>query len=469
MNDLANNTSKFILSRSAYALVCFCLSGSNLLFADENVFYDKEYKLAYDAYIYNYPLVKNYLSLYQYALDKNSDQYKGPINQVNNVDRVFTPKDTGVITPNSDTPYSFLVMDLTSEPLVITLPAIESKRYYSVQIVDLYTNNVDYLGTRKDGNSGGDFLIVGPQWKGEKPQGIKRVIKVSTNLALGLFRTQLFSPDDITDVKKIQSGYKARTLSKWTGNNSAQAKYIEYPIIDDAQFNDKFWQYANFLLQFSPELPKEKKLRREFYSIGNIPGKQWPSVYIGDNITNTVRAAQKDADTYLHSEIRNITTSVGLFGSPDEMSGKYLQRALGAMAGIYGNSPQEAMYPTFQKDKFGNELDGSKSKYTMTFPKGKLPPVNAFWSITMYDASTQFLVENKINRYLINSSMVSNLKENRDGSVTIYIQHNSPGTERESNWLPAPNGPMSVVMRLYLPKESALKGEWNPPAINISE
>jgi len=469
MKILAGNTSKFILSRSAYALMCFCLSGTNFLCAEENFSNNKEYKLAYDAYIYNYPLVKNYLSLYQYAFDKNSDQYKGPINQVNNVDRVFTPKDTGVITPNSDTPYSFLVMDLTAEPLVITLPAIENERYYSVQIVDLYTNNVDYLGTRKDGNAGGNFLIVGPEWEGPKPDGINRVIKVSTNLALGLFRTQLFTANDIAEVKKIQSGYKSQTLSNWIGNESVKPKLIDYPKIDDAIFNEKFWQNANFLLQFSPALNSEMKLRHDFHSIGNIPGKQWPPVHMGDSSIKAVRAAQKDADQYLQKEIRNITTSFGLFGSPDEMSGKYIQRALGAMAGIYGNSPQEAMYPTFQKDKFGNQLDGSKHRYTMTFPKGKLPPVNAFWSITMYDASTQLLVENKINRYLINSNMLSNLKENRDGSITVYIQNSSPGAEYESNWLPAPNGPMSVVMRLYLPKESALKGEWKPPVINISE
>lgn len=156
-----------------------------------------------EAYIYTYPMVKNYLTLYQYAVETGGDQYKGPTNVMANVARVYTPEDTAVITPNSDTPYSFVAQDLRADPAGITLPPIEADRYYSLQLVDLYTNNVDYPGTRIDGNDGGAFLITGPGWQGEVPPGIRRVIEMPTWLNLGLIRTQLFSAEDLERVKEI--------------------------------------------------------------------------------------------------------------------------------------------------------------------------------------------------------------------------------------------------------------------------
>lgn len=149
------------------------------------------------------------------VLDPSGSQYKGPMNQIHNVARVFTPKDTGVATPNSDTPYSFLIMDLRAEPLVVTLPAVEAGRYYSLQLVDLYSHNVDYLGTRIDGNEGGDFLIAGPGWKGEVPKGIRRVVRIPTEIMFSQFRTQLYNFGDIERVKEIQAGYKVRPLSEY--------------------------------------------------------------------------------------------------------------------------------------------------------------------------------------------------------------------------------------------------------------
>jgi hypothetical protein len=173
------------------------------------------------------------LSIYQLALDPSGSQYKGPPNEVHNVARVFTPADTAIITPNSDTPYSYLIMDLREEPAVVTLPAIERDRYYSLQLVDLYTNNVDYLGTREDGNGGGDFLIAGPGWEGTKAAGIKRAVEVSTSLMFSQFRTQLFSAEDIDKVKQIQSGYQVQPLSAYLRRKRPQAPpTIDYPPIE---------------------------------------------------------------------------------------------------------------------------------------------------------------------------------------------------------------------------------------------
>lgn len=427
-------------------------------------------QIAQEAYVYAFPIVQNYLSIYQLALDPSGSQYKGPINEVHSVARVFTPADTAIITPNSDTPYSYLIMDLKAEPMVVTLPAIEKDRYYSLQLVDLYTNNVDYLGTREDGNGGGTFLIAGPGWKGTKPASVKRVVHISTPLAFGQFRTQLINAADIYKVKKIQSGYKAQPLSAYLHQKPPRApKKIEYSPIDSKTFEPQFWQYANFLLQFCPTLPSETALRDKLSRIGVQAGAPWPPPGMPDDVIQSVKVGGQDARKKLDQDVLKLTTSVGLFGTPSQMAGKYKERALGALGGIYGNTAEEAVYPSYQRDASGQILDTSKFNYTLTFGRGKLPPVKAFWSVTMYDGKTRFLVENPLHRYLINSIMLPELKKDADGGITLYLQHKSPGTDREANWLPAPDGQMAVVMRLYLPKPEVLSGAWKAPQISTSD
>jgi len=161
-------------------------------------------QIAKDAYIYGFPMVDSYRIIYAYFVDKNNPEYKLPFNQVDNIPRVYTPADKAVQTPNSDTPYSMLGMDLRTEPIVITVPVIEQNRYFSVQLIDQYTFNFDYMGSRTTGNDGGSFLVAGPNWKGETPAGIKKVFKCETEFALAIYRTQLFNPADIDNVKKIQ-------------------------------------------------------------------------------------------------------------------------------------------------------------------------------------------------------------------------------------------------------------------------
>lgn len=426
-------------------------------------------QIAQEAYVYAFPIVQNYLSIYQLALDASGSQYKGPPNEVHSVARVFTPADTAIITPNSDTPYSYLIMDLRAEPIVVTLPAIEKDRYYSLQLVDLYTNNVDYLGTREDGNGGGNFLIAGPGWHGSKPAGIKRVVHVSTTLMFAQFRTQLINARDIDKVKEIQSGYKAQPLSRYLHQKSAQAApKIDYPPIDSNTFEPRFFEYANFLLQFCPALASETTLRAKFSRIGIKAGARWPPSGMPDDVIQAIKAGGKDAQNQLDQDVLKLTTSIGLFGTPEQMAGKYKERALGALGGIYGNTAEEAVYPSYQRDASGQVLDTSKFNYTLTFEPGKLPPVKAFWSVTMYDGKTRFLVENSLNRYLINSIMLPELKRNADGGIRLYLQRKGPGIDLESNWLPAPDGPMAVVMRLYMPKPEVLSGAWKAPQISTS-
>jgi hypothetical protein len=426
---------------------------------------DEARAIAKEAFLYAYPMVENYFSMYSWAIDKNGDQYKGPMNAIANVPRVFGPKDTAVVTPNSDTPYSYLIMDLRREPLVVTLPAIEKDRYYSLQIVDLYSNNVDYLGTRRDGNGGGSFMIAGPGWRGEKPNSVKRVVRLSTELAFSQFRTQLKNSADLGNVKAIQAGYKVQPLSTFLGTNAAPAPpAIDYPPITsrDQIVSDTF-RFENFLLQFCPVLESERALRERFETIGIAPGRTWPPK-LSDVLLQAIDEGRKEGLTALDQAAAKITSSIGYFGTPDEMAGKYVERAVGARVGLYGNSPAEAVYPAYQADSQGESLDSAKHNYTITLPKEGMP-ADAFWSLTMYDGKTRLLVDNPLNRYLINSEMVPNLRRNKDGSVTLYLQKDPPGNDKDSNWLPAPNGPIWLVLRLYLPKKAVIDGAWKAPPV----
>lgn len=431
--------------------------------------------IAEEAFIYGFPMVMNYGVIYETYIDKSSSQYKCPFNQLYNTARVFTPKDTAVVTPNSDTPYSFFCADLRAEPVVFTVPNIEKGRYFSVQLIDWYTFNFGYVGSRTTGNGGGSYLIAGPSWKGDKPKGIDKVFRCETEFAFAIIRTQLFNPADIENVKKVQSGYKLQPLSAFLKKPAPPAaSEIKWPKIDKKLAESDPFAFLNFVFQFCPPVGSadvEKPMRARFAKIGIKAGKPYPldkfmteekaELVMGmksglAKIKKRVETAGKDENGW----------RVGFaFGDRTFFKGDWTLRAAAAMAGIYGNDAAEALYPMLATDSVGNKPDCSKKRYTLTFPKGQLPPANAFWSVTMYDAKTQLLIENPLNRYLINSPMLPDLKKNEDGSLTLYIQKDSPGTEKESNWLPAPNGPIYVVMRLYWPKEEALTGKWKPPTL----
>ena len=214
----------------------------------------------------------------------------------------------------------------------------------------------------------------------------------------------------------------------------------------------------------------EKPLRARFARIGIEPGKPFPVDKLTAEQRASLAAGRKTGIAKIKQKIETLGKDengwrVGsAAGDRAFHNADWLLRAAGAMAGIYGNSEAEALYPFLATDSDGNKPDCSRNRYTMTFPKGQLPPVNAFWSVTMYDAGTQLLIDNPINRYLINSPMLADMKKNDDGSLTVYIQKDSPGKDKESNWLPAPDGPIFLVMRLYSPKKEALDGAWKPPA-----
>ena len=393
---------------------------------------------------------------------------------------MYTPADTAIVTPNSDTPYSWLFLDLRAEPMVLCVPEMEKHRYYSVMLTSQYTFNFGYIGSRATGNGAGCYAVAGPRWKGDTPTGIKKVFHSETDFALATYRTQLFNPADIDNVKAIQAKYEAKQLSAFLGRPApAAAPAVDWPKIDKATEKKDILSYLPFLLQFAPPTGPaavEVPLREKFARIGIEAGKLFPTIALSDDAKMAMAEAGNAADGEIKAKIEKmgkpvngwIVVNSGI-GDRALYGGDWTQRAAVAVAGILANDPAEAVYPITRKDGDGQPLDGSISKYTLTFPKEAYPPVNAFWSVTMYDGKTQLLIKNPIDRYLINSPMLPDLKKNADGSLTIYIQAVEPtNPDHKANWLPAPNGPIYLVMRLYWPKEAALNGSWQPPPIKVA-
>jgi len=426
--------------------------------------------IAKEAYIYGFPMVDHYRIQYSYFQDKSDPNYKTSWNQLINIPRVYTPEDTAIQTPNSDTPYSFIGMDLRTEPMVITVPKIDKKRYFSVQLIDAYTHNFAYIGSRTTGNDGGNYLIAGPNWKGKTPKGVKKVIRSETEFVFGGFRTQLFNPADLGNVKKVQAGYEAQPLSAFLGKPSPKgAPAIDFikPLTPEAQRTSiEFYNILDFVLQFCPTVPSEKELMARFARIGVGAGKTFDASKLSPEMRTAIEQGMADALAEFAQLQKRIekkeVTSGQMFGTREFLENNYMHRMAGAVNGIYGNSRDEAIYPLLALDNEGQKPEGSKN-YILRFEPGQLPPVNAFWSMTMYRMPEILLVDNPIDRYLLNSTMMDEFSINDDGSLTLLIQRDAPEGGWDSNWLPAPDGPFYMVMRLYGPEAAALDGAWTPP------
>jgi len=429
--------------------------------------------IASEATIYGFPLVDNYRIQHSYFVDRGGPEFKAPWNQIFNNARVYTPDDKAIQTPNSDTPYSYVGVDLRAEPVVFTVPDVETGRYYSLQFIDMYTFNFAYVGSRATGNGAGSYLLAGPNWNGKRPKGIKAVISSETEFAFVLYRTQLFNSGDIENVKKVQAGYKVEPLSAFLGKPApptAPALDFIKPIgVEQERTSLQFFSVLNFILQFCPTHSSEKALMARFARIGVGPGKTFDPSTLSPDMRKALEAGMADAwaafNVHKETEVdTGKSSSADSFGTRAFLKNNYMNRMSAAVLGIYGNSKQEAYYPAYFIDAGKQKLDGSH-RYTLRFAPAQLPPVHAFWSLTMYELPTSLLFANSLNRYLINSPMLPSLKRDADGGITLYIQNESPGADKEANWLPAPKGPFFAAMRLYWPKPAALDGGWKAPPL----
>ena len=408
--------------------------------------------IAREAYGYGLPMVENYKHMYAEAIDKNSDQYKAPLNVLKHEARDLAALDTLGQTPNLDLLRSWLWIDLRAEPVLLEVPKIEEGRYYSIQLIDLYTFNFDYIGSRTTGNDSGRYLIAGPNWKGEAPEEIDKVIRCETQFAFAKYRLQVRGVDDIENAKQIQSQFKVQTLSTFLGQPAPElAAMADFPQPESANGADlAFFTTLNFLLQFCPTHPSEVDLMDRFARIGVGADAKLDMGTLSSENRAAIGLGIEEADAAIITAMPTLK-STEIFGTREYLQNDYMKRAVAAKAGLYGNSREESLYPLYLKDGEGNALDASQTRYILKLSQGDLPPVNAFWSITMYDSQNQSPVINPIARYQFTSEMLATLNRDADGGVTLYIQLESPGDKQSANWLPAPAGMFYMVNALCAP------------------
>ncbi|MGB5203647.1 DUF1254 domain-containing protein [Eudoraea sp.] len=442
---------------------------------------DQAKEIAKEAYIYGFPLVVNYKTLYAYTLDKNSTEYKGEFNIKSCEARVYTPNDKAIVTPNSDTPYCMFWSDISKEPVVFSVPEMEAERYYSFQFIDLFTHNFAYIGTLSTGNKAGKYLIASSSWEGDKPKGIIDIIRCESDLFFTIVRTQLMDENDLNKVEAIQDEYQIQLLSSYLGKEAVKAAdKKDWPVWNEGdQFTEASFKYIDVVLNLTEKIESETALREKFAKLGIGTSEPFDfesfEIEIQEAIKTGVKEGFAEMEEFIKQHGSDPLGSTKMFGTRSflnqsakenyELETMFILRAVVAHLGLYGNSAAEATYPTYLVDNEGNGLDAAENNYTITFGKTELPPVKAFWSFTMYDGKTQLLIDNPLNRYLLNSPMMDDFVMNEDGSLTLYMQKESPGAALEANWLPAPDGPFYAVMRLYGPKEEALKGTWINPQI----
>jgi hypothetical protein len=334
-------------------------------------------EIAEDAYIYGFPTVQAYPTMYAFSIDTHNPQYKGPFNAPLSFARVFTPDDSAFVTPNSDTPYTFLSLDLRSEPIVLTVPPVEKNRYWVFQMMDLYTFNFDYLGTRTTGNNGGNFLVAGPRWKGTAPSGITKVLRPETEFINVVGRTQLFNPADLDKVKNIQSGYKAQPLCTFLGQPAPPAtppiRWIAPVPPTQMKTSLHFFNVMSFLLQFCPVEPSETALRANFAGIGVAPGE---SIKI-DSLSPEMKAALEGGMTDGQREIDDSRASSGgdisnFFGTRAFLHNDYVARATGAQMGIGANSTRRtrAVWPLMAARR-ATPFTSTKESFHRSTPSGR--------------------------------------------------------------------------------------------------
>jgi hypothetical protein len=431
--------------------------------------------LAEDAYIYAYPMLETYRVLYARSVDRAGPGYLGPFNTWTFRRQFNGPESKTVVRPNNDTLYAHAWLDVRAEPIVLYVPPVREGRYYSVQLIDLYTHNFGYMGTRTTGSAGGHFLVAGPHWKGGPPKGIQAVFRSESQFVAVLARVAVHGPHDLAKARAVQDQFgKLQPLSGFLGKPAPPpAAALDFPRYDrEKAASSGFICYVNFLLSQLEDHPSERARIKELSAIGIGRGRPFHQSDL-DPATHKaveagVAAAKKQiagAGARLLAKKHGWVLVTGLFGDRARMQGKELRRAFAAMVLLYGNDEEEAYYPFTNEDAAGEPLDAARHRYVLRFARDQLPPVRAFWSLTMYRLPEQLMVDNPIWRYSI-GDRTRGLRYGADGSLTLYLQRDSPGKDRESNWLPAPNGRFSLQCRLYLPRPEAFRpSAYAPPPV----
>jgi len=451
----------------------FCSVLSIGVASAENAFTEQEAQsIATDAYVYLYPLVTMDITRKQLTNHvPGPGVFGGPMNMFVNVEAFPSADFKVVVRPNFDTLYSSAFLDLTREPVVVSAPDTNG-RYYLLPMLDMWSDVFASPGSRTTGTQAANFLVTPKGWSGTVPAGLTQ-IEAPTPYVWIIGRTKTDGPPDYDAVHKIQAGYKIAPLSEW-GKPLKPVEVKLDPSIDmktppkiqvDTMPASRYFAYATELMKIQPPHVTDQPIIAQMKRIGIEPGKSFDIGKLDPSVRKALEDAPAAAQKLMEWKVATLARVVNHWSMNTDTMGVYgnyyLKRAIVAQLGLGANLPEDAIYPLNLADENGVPLDGA-SKYTIHFDKAATPPVNAFWSLTLYD-SQGFQVANSLNRFAVSSWMP--FKYNPDGSLDLYFQNESPGTDKEMNWLPAPKGPFNLTMRLYSPKLEALTGRWNPPSI----
>jgi hypothetical protein len=442
---------------------------------------EEAHAIGVDAYLYFYPLVSMDITRLQGTNVVSPKGLSAPTNSFANAPAYPPADEKIVVRPNFDTLYSIAWLDLTEEPMVVSVPETGG-RYYLLPMLDMWTDVFASPGWRTTGTGAGNFLITPPGWRPDLretfaeefmlPDDTQR-IDAPTPYVLIIGRTKTDGPPDYEAVHKIQTGFKITPLTQWgkqpkpvVGNVDPSIDMKTPPKIQvDTMPADKYFAYAAELLKLQPPHITDEPIIARLKRIGFEPGKSFDIDKADPAVKKALETAPEDAHKLMAwktptlARVANYwsmnTDTMGVYGN------YYLKRAIVTQVGLGANVPEDAIYPLNLGDETGKPLDGANN-YTIRFDKGATPPTEAFWSITLYDPEG-YQVANRLNRFAVSSWMP--FKYNPDGSLDLYFQNESPGADKEANWLPAPKGPFNLTMRLYAPKSEALTGKWNPPPI----
>ncbi len=434
---------------------------------------DEALKLGTQAYIYGYPLVTMDLTRKVMTNVEVPEKTRAPMGQFLNAREYPDASFKDVTTPNADTLYSFAWLSLSKEPYILHLPD-EKDRYYLMPMLSGWTDIFEVPGTRTTGTKAQDYAIVGPMWKGDLPKGVKE-IKAPTNMVWIIGRTYCDgTPEDYVKVHAIQDQYKVTPLSAY-GKPYTPPKGTVDPSIDmktpvrdqvNAMAAASFFKKLAQLMQDNPPAKADAPMVEKLKKLGIVPGVAFDISKLDANAVKGLNQSVKAGLEKIKEQekVGGIDKNGWLFSLKTGVYGTdYLQRAFITAVGLGANLPEDAVYPMAHVDSKGKRLNGA-NKYVIHFAKEKMPPVKGFWSLTMYDEQ-MFFVQNPLNKYTV--SPRNHLTFNQDGSLDLYVQHDSPGKEKENNWLPAPTGNFNLMFRFYWPEEPIIKGKWNPPGVEM--
>lgn len=418
--------------------------------------------IARDGYTFGYAMIENYRTLYEQAVDAEDPRFTGGFGWYRHYSEPFTPANTDIVTPNNDTPYSWGWFDLRAEPWVIEVPAIE--RFYILPFHDLYTVYAGYVSAATTGTGPGTYLLAGPSWTGGTPDGFDGVINASTDFVGCLGRTA-FTDGDLDELRRIQQSYTAVPLSEHQGAPAPAAEPVVWPTWDEAAATDiRFYDYLDHLLQFAPPLPEDQDIRDRLTSAGVDGRGTFRTSELDADHRRAFEQGLSDGIAHLEDVAARTASSTGLFGTRDEMAGAYDNRNVGAKKGLYGLPPAIAWYGGWLVDSAGHHITGT-TDHTITFTADQLPKARFFWSATLYTLPERLLSANEIDRYSI-GDRTPGIHYDDDGSLTLYVQHERPADPKHAaNWLPAPTGPFTVIIRAYGGDSSIAQGNYHLPPI----